>query len=119
MKAEQVARVCHEANRAYCEAIGDHSQVRWEDAPTWQRQSAITGVEFAFKAKKETGKAPSPSEMHESWRRDKAKDGWKYGPVKDAEKKEHPCFVPYDQLPPQQHAKDFLFKAVVEALYNF
>ena len=29
-------------------------------------------------------------------------DGWKYGPVKDPEKKEHPCFVPYDDLPPSR-----------------
>jgi hypothetical protein len=119
MKAEQVARVCHEANRAYCEAIGDNSQVRWEDAPTWQRQSAITGVEFVLKSLRESKTLPSPSMSHESWLREKTKDGWKYGPVKDVEKKEHPCFVSYDQLPPQQRAKDFLFLAVVEALYNF
>lgn len=33
---------------------------------------------------------------HENWLRDKEKDGWTFGPVKDAEKKEHPCFVPFD-----------------------
>lgn len=29
-----VARICHEVNRAYCEALGDTSQVSWEDAPS-------------------------------------------------------------------------------------
>lgn len=42
--------------------------------------------------------------------------GWKYGPVKDPERKEHPCFVPYDGLPPEQRAKDYLFRAVVHQL---
>jgi hypothetical protein len=43
-------------------------------------------------------------------------DGWKYGPVKDPEKKEHPCFVPYDRLPTEQKAKDYIFGAVVKSL---
>ena len=45
-------------------------------------------------------------------------EGWKYGPVKDAQKKEHPCFLPYAELPPEQKAKDYLFRAVVHALKN-
>jgi hypothetical protein len=36
--------------------------------------------------------------------------------VKDAEKKEHPCFRPYDELPAEQKIKDALFIAVVHAL---
>lgn len=33
---EQIARMAHEANRAYCQALGDDSQPAWEDAPEWQ-----------------------------------------------------------------------------------
>jgi hypothetical protein len=47
---------------------------------------------------------------------DKEADGWKHGPVKDPEKKEHPCMVPYGQLPAEQRAKDYLFIAVVKAM---
>jgi hypothetical protein len=36
--------------------------------------------------------------------------------VKDPEKKEHPCFVPYESLPAEQQAKDHLFKGIVAAL---
>jgi len=43
-------------------------------------------------------------------------DGWKYGPVKDVEKKEHPCCVEYHELPVDQKAKDFIFRAVVYEL---
>lgn len=111
MEKEHIARVCHEANRAYCSAIGDDSQPAWEDAPEWQRNSAIKGVEFCL----ENPDAP-PSANHDSWLAVKEAEGWKYGPVKDPEKKEHPCFVPYDQLPDEQKRKDAIFKNVVAAL---
>lgn len=106
-----IAKVCHEANRAYCESIGDSSQPSWNDAPEWQQKSAVTGVNFCIA----NPDAP-PSANHDSWLKEKTEDGWKYGAVKDAEKKEHPCFVPYDQLPLDQQKKDYLFKAIVGAL---
>lgn len=108
---EQIARVCHEANRAYCQSIGDDSQVLWEFAPVWQKESAINGVEFCL----QNPNAPA-SANHDSWLKMKLEDGWKYGLVKDAVKKEHPCCVSYDELPIEQQRKDALFKAVVAAL---
>lgn len=111
VEIEKIARVCHEANRAYCAVLGDDSQQAWEIAPGWQRSSAIAGVRFNL----ENPKAP-PSASHESWLEQKRADGWKYGALKDAEKKEHPCFVPFDELPVTQQRKDHLFKAIVGAL---
>lgn len=111
MSPENIARACHEVNRAYCAAIGDSSQVPWEAAPEWQRASAIKGVEFNLSHPS----APA-SASHDSWLAEKRATGWKYGPTKDAEKKEHPCFVPYDALPLEQKVKDHLFKATVAAL---
>ena len=35
--------------------------------------------------------------------------------VKDEEKKDCPCFLPYDQIPKEQHIKYSLFKALVES----
>jgi hypothetical protein len=113
MTVEQIARVCHETNRAYCEAIGDNSQKSWEDADAWQRESARKGVEF----KLANPNSPA-SAQHEAWMNDKIKDGWVYGEVKDAGFKTHPCIVPYDQLPIEQRRKDYLFQGVVNALSN-
>ena len=107
----EIAGVAHEINRAYCRALGDDSQPPWEDAPGWQRISAERGVEFHLLHPEAT-----PERSHESWLDEKRADGWAYGPVKDPEKKEHPCFVPYDQLPLEQRVKDYLFKAVIDAL---
>ena len=53
--------------------------------------------------------------QHDAWLADKERDGWKYGAVKNPETKEHPCCVPYDQLPAEQRVKDYLFKAIVNA----
>ena len=114
---EQVAIVCHEANRAYCATIGDTSQLHWHNAPEWQRASSIKGVEFHI-GHLSAGQKASPSASHESWLEEKKRDGWKYGPVKDAEKKEHPCFVAYDELPLEQRMKDYIFSAIVEAFWK-
>ena len=107
----EIARVCHEVNRAYCASLGDDSQPPWADAPEWQRQSAIVGVQM-HRANPDAG----PDDSHNSWLAQKRADGWKYGPVKDPDKKEHPCCVPYHDLPREQQAKDYLFRAVVHAL---
>lgn len=110
MTKEQIARVCHEVNRAYCEALGDRSQVAWEDAPDWQISSAIKGVELHLQ------RDAGPEASHEAWMAEKAATGWVYGPVKDADAKTHPCMVPFNELPVEQQAKDYLFRAVVHAL---
>jgi hypothetical protein len=41
LTVEQIARVCHETNRAWCEVNGDFSQMTWDNAEDWQRQSAV------------------------------------------------------------------------------
>lgn len=111
MTDAEIARVCHEANRAYCAALGDMTQMPWELAPDWQTESAVKGVRFHL-----DNPGSPPSASHESWLEEKRATGWKVGPVKDADKKEHPCFVPFDELPVEQQRKDKLFSAIVEAL---
>lgn len=106
----KIARTCHEVNRAYCMSIGDFSQPEWDSAPEWQKTSAIKGVIFHI-----DNPEAGPSARHDEWLKEKTQQGWKYVPVKDADKKEHPCFVPYDELPENQKVKDALFIAVVHS----
>lgn len=113
MNIEDIARVCHEVNRAYCESTGDHSQQLWSTAPQWQKDSAILGVKFALANPK-----AGPDAQHVSWLEQKTQEGWRYGAVKDAIAKTHPCFLPYDQLPREQQTKDYLFKAVVASCWD-
>jgi len=105
---EACARAAHECNRAFCLATGDTSQPPWEDAPEWQRSSALAGVRGALYG-------ATPEQSHEGWLAEKRATGWVYGPTKDPAAKTHPCMVPYDDLPVAQRMKDHLFLAVVLA----
>jgi len=107
----QIARVAHEANRAWCMANNDYSQPQWDEAPDWQRNSAIMGVEFHI-ANPNAGDSAS----HDSWMKQKEKDGWVYGEVKDESVKTHPCIVPFSDLPDIQQKKDSLFRGIIHAL---
>jgi hypothetical protein len=53
--------------------------------------------------------------MRQSYPQKKAA-GWQYGPIKDGDKKENPCCVPYDNLPKEQKVKDVLVICIVRAL---
>jgi len=106
---EACARAAHEVNRAYCYALGDTSQPPWDSAPDWQKSSALQGVQGVLAGN-------GPVESHASWLEEKVRTGWKYGPIKDPSKKEHPCMVPYEDLPPEQKQKDMLFVTTVAAV---
>lgn len=105
-----IARACHEANRAYCLALGDPYQMAWEWAPDWQKDAACKGVLGVL------CEGDTPEQSHERWTQEKFADGWKWGATKDPEKLEHPCLIPYSELPPEQRAKDHLFRDVCLAM---
>ena len=44
--------------------------------------------------------------VHEVWAEGRIKDGWTYGLVRDDEKKETPCLVPYAELTESEKAYD-------------
>ena len=107
---ETVARAAHEANRAYCLALGDTSQVSWDDAPQWQKESTRIGAAAALDPDQ------TPEKIHEKWMAQKSSEGWVYGKIKDSEAKTHPCMIPYEDLPIEQQAKDDIFLTVCRAI---
>lgn len=114
MKVIDVARICHEANKALCILHGDHSQPKWDQAPKEIKDSAINGVNYHLNNPDAT-----PENSHENWLIEKEENGWVYGEVKNMETKEDPCFVPYEELPENQKAKDHLFRNIIHALAPF
>jgi hypothetical protein len=114
MTKQDIAQIAYDINRVYAKSIGDNSFGPWEEAPQWQKDTNLNGVEFHLA----NPNAPE-SASHENWMKVKTEEGWKYGPVKNPETKEHPCYVPYDQLPVQQQSKDFIFKQIVHSLKPF
>jgi hypothetical protein len=62
MTIQDVAQICHEANKALCETQGDTSQPGWQEAPEWQVDSAIDGVKFHL-----DNPGSTPASSHENW----------------------------------------------------
>lgn len=44
--------------------------------------------------------------VHEVWSQNRMNEGWVYGPVRNDEKRETPCLVPYEELPEEEKAYD-------------
>lgn len=43
---------------------------------------------------------------HDVWAQERIRQGWVYGPARDDEKKEHPCLIPYEELPETEKVYD-------------
>ena len=44
--------------------------------------------------------------VHDTWAKGRMDEGWTYGSVRNEEKKETPCLVPYEELPEIEKAYD-------------
>lgn len=44
--------------------------------------------------------------IHDVWAKARMDEGWRYGPKRDDAIKEHPCLVPYDELPESEREYD-------------
>ena len=109
MKTLAIARICHEANRGLQIEQADPSvpvSPSWDDLDVETQESIIQGVEGVLEGN-------TPEQSHAGWIEFKLVNGWSYGPVKDLELKQHPCLVPYGELPASQRLKDHLFSAIV------
>ena len=43
---------------------------------------------------------------HDVWARQRIAEGWRYGPTRNDERKEHPCLVTYEELPDNEKEYD-------------
>lgn len=111
MTPTAIARVVHEALRAYRAELGEAALPAWDDAPDWQRAATLAAVEFRL-AHPDAG----PEAQHDAWVAQTRAAGWTHGPVHDAAARTHPDLLPYDQLAEGARRKDALVAAVVRAL---
>lgn len=109
-----IAEVAFEATRVWYAANGDTSKSTWAEAPKWMKLSTIAGVRYHITHPK----APAAGAIHEEWVRQQVINGWSFGPVEDAERKQHPHMVPFEYLPDEVQATGRLFRAIVHALVD-
>jgi hypothetical protein len=46
--------------------------------------------------------------VHEVWAQKRISEGWKYGTARNDDRKEHPCLVPYENLPEDERVYDLV-----------
>lgn len=106
------AQAAYSVLREYSRHLGDTSLLPWPAVPLSHKDSIRNGVVGIFT------RNDTPEESHKSWLKQKFDEGWKYGSVKDVEKKEHPCMLPYNELPLHHLMKDTIFGAVVRGFVS-
>ena len=107
----KIARVMHEAVRAWQKENGQEPSPPWSRAPQWMKTASYDAVVWRIRNPKAKSSA-----QHDQWLAQKKTAGWKFGKKKDAAKKTHPMMVPYAKLPEFERRKDALVGAVVDSL---
>lgn len=107
-----IARVVHEANRAYNVSLGDPAPDAPYDAiEDWHRRSIISRVIMMIKGYTNT-------QIHQAWVDEMLERGWVLGEVKDptATPPTHPCLQDLEHCSPEQQKKEILALGIVRAL---
>jgi hypothetical protein len=115
LTVEQFGRLNHALRREVARIFGDGTvPPDWDDAPEWMH------ADSARDARELLGNPGMMAEDgHGRWMRQKIAEGWKWGPVRDDEKKEHPSIRPFDQLPPGERLKDLLRVSLAGSLSGY
>lgn len=58
----------------------------------------------------------SPEALHDAWVRAYRKMGWRYGPIRDPGRKEHPDMVPFCKLGRLEREKDWVYMKLCEII---
>ena len=93
-----IADVRHIGWVAYQIAVGQKYN---EEINNDQLESLLNGIEYL-----EENPECTPEENHNNWMKEKIRQGWVYGDVKDFELKTHPDLIPFDELPVVEQRKD-------------
>lgn len=109
---ETAACAAHEAIRALQIAHNEEGvALPWNEVAKDIRDSCKIGVQRVMDNPDVTSE-----QLHESWMQTKFEQGYKYGPARNDELKEHHCLVPYHELSPHDRSKDLIFRNVVKAV---
>ncbi len=105
-----LARVVHEANRAYNVFLDDPvPDPPWDALPQWHKGMIIARVQAILGGW-------DPADIHQDWVDTMSALGWSFGVVKDPDRMTHPAVRPWGELPVWQRRKDELAVMVVRAL---
>lgn len=104
VKLSEIAKKCHEANNKLLIDNGKEPLPDWNNLDRNQRFINIKSVRRIVDKPTIT-----PEEIHDEWVKNKRRDGWVYGEVKDDEKKTHPLLVDFNVMSKFDKEKDIIF----------
>lgn len=113
MTNEQIAQVCHEADRAYLKSTSPKGK---DLLPTWSKASAerkaliLAYVEYLL-----ANPDATQSTIHDIWMQRKTDASWTYGTTLNKAEKKDPALVAYDQLPEKRRARYQLMINVIKS----
>ena len=104
MKVKQLATLCHQAIREFKINVMNEDMNDWNTCEQWRRDDTIQSVKMILRYDH-----PTYDLLHNHWLEMKRVNGWVYGKETDRPNKIHNCMVSFDELPPEEQAKDHLF----------
>lgn len=113
----ELARILHAASAAAQEVMGDDViSLPWVWEPQSLRELTLNGV---ARVRGCLAAGSTDAEVarcnHGQWVLEKAAQGWRHGPEKDAEQRRHPCLVPWEELGEEEKRKALMFVSIVRA----
>jgi hypothetical protein len=115
VQPQEIAKIAHETLRYYGIATeGDLNQPAFEELSSGKKQQLTNTVLFYLKNPQAT-----VAEGHAMWLAWKEKEGYHVGTVRNVARKESPNLVTFAALPPDQRAKSFIIRGVVEGFRSF
>lgn len=108
MNLLQLAKLCHSAINDFKFLIMKEYPIFWDDAEQWMVDDTIGSIEMIVSSDN-----PTYDMLHNHWMDMKVSAGWSFGEVTDRPNKIHNCIIPFDELSPEEQAKDKLFVELV------
>lgn len=105
-----LAKICHEAQRAFCQTMGDFSHPNWDLTSPWYQKVMVECVTFVF------NKVSDVNQLHIFWSSQMTALGWSYGLVFNEKEKEHPNLKNFNDISFEEQIKYAIFMANVIAI---
>lgn len=107
-----IAKIVYAAVAEYSRSLG-HFHSNWDELSESLKESFVDGIAFV-----KANPHAADYEAHNRWYSNKIENGWKFGIVKDVEKKEHPCLVDFHELPETMKYKDRFLLTITRFLLD-
>lgn len=114
MTLEQIAELCHETVRTHARICGHFEDKEWSKLPITMQAQIMEAVK---RCTEKLGQTRDPAAagigIHNMQMAQMLKAGWRYGDRYDAEAKESPSLLPFDELDADRQNEAFLFAQTV------